>query len=179
MQYEMRSFTTERLFMRPTEPKDKPLFFSLYTDAKVMRKICPPFTEQEAEEAFNRTLSQTDRFGNKRLNWTIREQVTNQDIGFVGLTWDKAQNQPSIGVMLLRHANGKSLPEEAVGALVEYGLHYLSVSRVYAVFDKNNLASQRIVKKLGFIINTLDDENWFNSYVEQNHLAHHYLKECY
>lgn len=179
MQYEIHSFTTERLLMRPTKQQDKELFFSLYTDAKVMRKICPPFTSQETEEAFTRTLNQIDRFGNKRLNWTITEQENAQDIGFVGLTWDQPQSQPSIGIMLLRQANGKSLPEEAVGALVEYSLNHLSVNRVSAVFSKNNLASKRIVKKLGFIINTLDDENWFNSNIEKNQLVHNYLKEYY
>ena len=53
--------------------------------------------------------------------------------------------------MLSTKANGKLFPDEAMGALMEYAFKYLSTNKINAYFTRENLATQRFVKKLGFV----------------------------
>lgn len=173
----MHTITTDRLLLKPLTEQDKPLYLQLYTNPKVMRKICSPLSESQAEQFFNLTLKQVDRFDNKRLSWAIVEKESQKTIGIQGITWDK--NLPdtvSIGIMLLPAANGRLYPEEAMGALVQYAFEYANLTQVNAEFNKTNFATARFVKKLGFILtqskSSVESSNNIpqTCYITQKHL---------
>jgi len=146
----MHNFTTQRLLIRPLAEQDKDLYFSLYTNAKVMRNIGEPLTQVEAEKAFTSTLKAMQKTQPKVMSWAIVALYNNECIGIQGLNW-QTPDIADIGIMLSRTSNGKQLPEEAMGALMEYAFNYLSVAKINAFYARKNLATSRFVKKLGFI----------------------------
>jgi RimJ/RimL family protein N-acetyltransferase len=149
----MQRFTTERLLIRPLTQQDENFYIGLYTNAKIMRNISPPFTETAAKRAFVNTLLATKKEKPKVMTWAI---VRLEDNSVIGLqTLYKAPTKiAEIGIMLTTKANGQQYPEEAMGALMEYAFHYLSIDKINAYYSKKNLATERFIKKLGFIYDT-------------------------
>jgi RimJ/RimL family protein N-acetyltransferase len=174
----MHSFTTERLLIRPLAVQDKALFINLYTDAKVMRNISEPLTDEKAEKAFHNTLKIMEKDHPKILTWAIVNLADNQSIGIQGFTWPTNKSESSteskmiiaeIGIMLLRNSHGRLFTEEAMGALMEYGFNYLGLDKINAFYASKNLATKRFVNKLGFIYNealqgNVNKSNTVNSY---------------
>jgi len=155
----MHSFTTERLFIRPLVEQDRALFISLYTDAKIMRNISEPLSDEKADKAFNSSLSMMEKSQPKIMTWAIVSMAENRAIGIQGLTLKQAaklnnKKNADIGIMLDAKANGKLYPEEAMGALMEYGFTKLKLTRINAHYASKNLATKRFVNKLGFTLPT-------------------------
>ncbi|MCG9714579.1 GNAT family N-acetyltransferase [Shewanella insulae] len=150
-------FTSERLTMRPISEADKALYRRLYCDEKIMRNICQPFTETEADKAFETSLKATLKALQhpdtppSYMLWVIVEKVSGLTTGVIGLNWDKTQRDlAEIGIMMLPKAQGKLLADEAVIALIKHSKKTLQLSEIKACFSIKNLATKRIVKKLGF-----------------------------
>ncbi|MCG9697716.1 GNAT family N-acetyltransferase [Shewanella sp. Isolate11] len=167
-------FNTQRLKMRPICDADKQLYRQLYCDPKVMRNISAPLSQQQADKAFATYLEAMTPYQHqassqtKYMSWTIVETLSQQPIGIQGLTWHTHDKTiAEIGIMLLPKANGKGYPEEAMGALLEYGFQQLKLSRIYAHFASTNLATKRFVKKLGFIFEPLGQHPPLNKKTSQ------------
>lgn len=149
----MHSFTTERLLIRPLAEQDKELYLSLYTNAKIMRHIGTPFTVEVAEQAFSKTIRAMNKPNPTVMTWAIVSLTTEKTIGIQALN-RQSKDSAEIGIMLLRVSNGKLIPEEAMGSLMEYGFNQLNLQSIIAHYAKVNLATKRFVKKLGFIPTT-------------------------
>jgi len=179
----MHSFTTERLFIRPLAKEDEYFFSRQYSNTKVMRHNGGALTPIAANKAFFRSLKANHRAisGGKKsvITWAIICKSSNSIIGTQTFSFlirphhtknmsQVAVNktkQAEIGIVLCPKANGKSFPEEAMGALMEYGFTYLHFDKINAYYANKNLATKRFVKKLGFIYNrALQDDNAENSY---------------
>ncbi|WP_170235888.1 GNAT family N-acetyltransferase [Colwellia demingiae] len=168
----MHSFTTERLLIRPLAVQDKALYLSLYCNAKIMKNIGEPLSLESAQKAFHNTLKAMDKTMPKVLTWAIVNKITNETIGIQALS-ESSQDDfkiAEIGIMLSTKANGKQFPEEAMGALMEYGFHHLLLMRINAVYACKNLATKRFVNKLGFRFNNQpqgDEDNNEYQYFDQ------------
>lgn len=166
-------FQTSRLSCRPININDRSLYQRLYCCEKVMRNISPPLSIEQANTAFERAIKLQSSHKPKLMSWTIIDTSTQQAIGIQGLTWKNKYNhtEADIGFMLLPKANGKLFPEEAMGALMEYGFSYLGINKITAHYAKANLATQRFVKKLGFTFPSTDnktlEDNLIFCYAEQ------------
>ena len=183
----MHSFTTDRLLIRPLTEQDKAIYISLYTDAKIMRNIGEPLSIEAAENAFERILKTMKKKQPKVITWAIVTLSNNECIGIQALNWQKKAtgivNTDStiaeIGIMLLRNSNGKLLPEEAIGSLIEYGFHTLALQQINACFAKKNLATARVAKKTGFIFDSTkqpDDTSQRIDSVYKQSWHRHYIK---
>ena len=151
----MHTFTTERLLIRPLAEQEKAIYISLYTDAKIMRNIGEPLSVEAAKNAFDRVLKAMTKKQQKVITWAIVTLDNNECIGLQALNWQSSAlagltETAEIGIMLLRNSNGKLLPEEAMGALMEYAFSHLAINTIHATYAKSNLATKRFVKKLGF-----------------------------
>ncbi|MCG9739706.1 GNAT family N-acetyltransferase [Shewanella insulae] len=174
-------FTSERLTMRPISEADKALYRRLYCDKRVMRHIGAPLTQAQADRAFQTAWTQMNRAisgavpTSQYMNWAIVERQSLRTIGVQGLTWQgEDRSQAEIGIMLLPQANGKLYPEEAMGALMEYAYLKLGVTRILANFAAKNLATERFVKKLGFVFGS----NALSTATSEPNKAHQ-MKSCF
>jgi len=174
----MKSFTTERLLIRPLAESDKAFYISLYSDSKIMRHIGKPLTSIEATEAFTNTLTAMQKKKSKIMVWAIVNLKNNNLIGLQGL-YNITPNITEIGIMLATQFNGMLFPEEAIGSLIEYGFNHLDLQQINAYFAKENFATARVAKKTGFLCDTskqpLDNPQRIDSvYKETWH--RHYIK---
>ncbi|TVP14233.1 GNAT family N-acetyltransferase [Shewanella sp. KCT] len=150
-------FASQRLTMRPIDESDKALYRRLYCDERVMRHICQPFTHAEADKAFETSIKATLKALQhpdtppSYMLWVIVEKASGHTTGVIGLNWDQTQRElAEIGIMMLPKAQGKLLADEAVIALIKHSKKTLQLSEIKACFSIKNLATKRIVKKLGF-----------------------------
>ncbi len=171
----MHAFTTERLLIRPLIAEDEHFYCYQYTDKKMMRIVGEPLTQVQASAAFHRALAANTLSKNTARTWAIVDKTTNDIIGTQALSWLAARQatkpssspieQVEIGIMLATKANGKLLPEEAVSAIMEYGFKQLNIDRINAFYATKNKATQRILKKIGYIFEpSLQDNTTDNGY---------------
>ena len=179
----MHSFTTERLLIRPLITEDEDFFCQQYTNEKVMRHTGGAIRKEEASKAFQRALraNKQSKIGGKKslLSWAIvclnnETIIGTQTLSFLIRPYNaKVMNQAKvdgikqaeIGIILSPKANGKLFPEEAMGALIEYGFTYIELDKINAFYSNINLATKRFVNKLGFVYNSaLQDSNSQDSY---------------
>jgi ribosomal-protein-alanine N-acetyltransferase len=161
------SFTTKRLLIRPLVNEDKALYLSLYTDDKIMRNIGQPLTVAAAERAFFNALNALNKPFPKTLTWVIIDKENNKRIGIQALhRIDNNSQNAEIGIILSTLANGKSFPEEAIGALIEYGFTRLHLKQINAFFANQNLATARVSKKTGFVENRVHPKSKLKEKIE-------------
>lgn len=81
--------------------------------------------------------------------WAVIERGSGEPLGFAGLQYLEDTGDVEVGYYLGRNAWGKGYATEVGRAAVGYGLGVLGLSRVVAVMRPENLASQRVLAKLG------------------------------
>ncbi len=184
----MHTFTTERLLIRPLTEADKTLYLSLYCDAKIMRNIGEPLSTEAAENAFAITLKAMTKKQPKTITWVIVSLADNKAIGLQGLNWAtavpyettlKAAEYAEIGLMILRRSNGRLIPKEAAGALIEYAFNHLQLQRINTFYAKQNLAVAKIAQSLGFIYNLAKqplDEKQKLQYIEKTDWRYNFIQ---
>jgi RimJ/RimL family protein N-acetyltransferase len=164
----MLTFSTERLVIRPLLAEDELFFCQLYTDNKVMRHTGGAIKLEQAKASFQRCLlaNQHVEHGKAKtvLTWAIvcgnnGNILGLQTLAFVTRPYNETiintdkqagVKQTEIGIMLAREANGKKIPEEALGALIKYAFTTLQLDRIHAFYNRKNFATKRFVDKLGF-----------------------------
>jgi [ribosomal protein S5]-alanine N-acetyltransferase len=86
--------------------------------------------------------------------WAVVEASTSDVIGYCGLTRFPGRcatcDEAEIGFRLARTHCGRGFAAEAAMAVRDYAFDVLHVPRLIALIDPANLASVRVVRKLGF-----------------------------
>lgn len=142
--------TTARCDLRPLSVGDAVELHELWTTSGVRRflwddEIIPPSRTAEAI-ATSDALFQVHRFG----LWSVRRKVAPALVGFAGI-WpfrDPPEFELLYGVA--EPAWGQGLAAEASVAVVEYCFSTLGHTAIRASTDAANVASVRVLDKLGF-----------------------------
>ncbi|WP_438464361.1 GNAT family N-acetyltransferase [Marinomonas sp. PE14-40] len=87
-------------------------------------------------------------------------------IGFCGVKFDKGLNAPDIGYRLLPQYWGQGLATEAVTSALKYAREVLDLDKIIAVAVDENVASNKILHKLGF--------NKIDSYIDEGFRLYRY-----
>lgn len=141
---------TERLRLRRPELTDASAIFHEYTqDPEVCRFM---IWKPHASEAVTREFlgSCVDAWKHEdRLPYVVTERESNVAIGMLearvqGTTVD-------IGYVLARLRWGRGYMPEAIQALASTALENPAIFRVQAACDTENIASQRVLEKSGFV----------------------------
>ena len=92
------------------------------------------------------------RGGDGLGRWAIVEAATREVIGYVGLTRAPGHCGPDeaeLGFRLARPCWGRGYASEAAAMAIDHGAAALRLRRIVAIVDPGNLASVRVVEKLG------------------------------
>jgi RimJ/RimL family protein N-acetyltransferase len=153
---------TPRLRLRPLAASDEADLVALDSDPEVMRYVgSPPGVTSPAEtaERARRRTRESERGDLAPLGfWRIeaRTDGTFHGVGALIRMPDTEDNRHrgaldvEVAYRLARSAWGRGLATEAAGALVAHALGPLALPRVVAVTYPENVASQRVLDKLGF-----------------------------
>lgn len=136
---------TARLRLRPYTEADiaelVPLIGVLEVAATT--RLPYPYTEQDAR-AF---LVRTGEPGNAWLATTLRSD--GRQIGGIGLTVSAQNQHAELGYWLGVSYWGQGYATEAAKEMLRYGFQQLGLHRIFAAHFEGNLASRRILQKLG------------------------------
>jgi RimJ/RimL family protein N-acetyltransferase len=141
-------FETERLVLKKFNVADAQGFYELNLDPEVIRYTGDMSFASVAEaETFIRNYDHYDRYGFGR--WSVSVKDTGNFIGFCGLNYRAAMGEVDLGFRLCRNQWGKGYATEAAHSSLWHGFYTYGLEKIVARAMKDNLASQRVICKLG------------------------------
>jgi [ribosomal protein S5]-alanine N-acetyltransferase len=143
---------TARLRLRPFTDADADPIFALHSNAYVLRYWdAPPWTDPARAEDFIATCQRmADEATGVRL--AMERASDGVFIGWCGLArWNPDFRSASLGYCLVEAAWGHGYAAEAARALVQWAFETMDLNRVQAETDTRNLASARVLEKVGFV----------------------------
>lgn len=144
------SIETRRLILRPFEPADVEAAFGWFGDPIVMR-----FTVTGPDKSIDATRTRLTYFENHQQahgfsKWVILNSASGVAIGDSGLLVLPECDWIDIGFRLAQSHWGQGLATEAASAWVRTAFDEFRIHRLGAFVHPENVASIRVLEKLGF-----------------------------
>lgn len=135
---------TPRLVLEPLAQQHAQDLFRVFSSVTTLRYWHhPPHTTVEQTAAMIR-----DTAASPACQWAIILRETSRAIGTTGYLGTPV---PGIGYILHQDYWRQGYGTEAANAALEYGFTHLNLNRVELWIDADNVASQRLAQKLGFV----------------------------
>lgn len=161
---------TERLIIRDLEKFDAKGIFDLDSDPEVHKYLGknPINTIEEAQEVINFIRKQYVK--NEIGRWAVIDKKTNDFIGWTGLKYEQKLRKNfsyyDLGYRIRKKYWGKGIATETAIESLKYGFTKLNLSEICAAADVNNIASNKVLRKIGLkFIETFDfdgaSHNWY------------------
>lgn len=158
-----KNLETDRLFLRRIVASDFVEIRTLRGNPETMKFIPRPLitNDDDALEFINMINEKIDN--NEAINWAITLKGNPRHIGNIGLFRLQPENHRcEIGYMILPEYKGNGIVTEAINAVLKYGFNDMNMHSIEAVIDPNNIASERVLQKNGFVkeAHILENELW-------------------
>ena len=140
--------TTDRLALRPVAPDDAEAFLGWRSRTEVVRYMYQPPWDRPTAEAKLRTWSSAP-FEDVGDVLVLAVEMDGDVVGEAMLKWAAGPRQAEIGYALHPEVGGRGLATEAARATLRLAFATYGFHRVYARIDEENLASVRVVERLG------------------------------
>lgn len=153
---------TQRLILRELIPEDSEAVFRIRGDYQV--------TRYNSGAAYERVQQATDLIASiaqgyqseTELRWGITLKEEGVVIGMCGFNyWMRRDYRASVGYDLAHAYWGKGIMSEAMGAVVKFGFERMRLNRIEADADGRNGASRRVLEKVGFQVEGLQRQQFF------------------
>jgi len=147
-----KNLETERLLLRRVSIDDLNEILELRGNPETMKFIPRPLvkTEEDALNHFKMIDEKIEK--NEGINWAITVKGNPKLIGIIGHYRIQPENHRcEIGYMILSQYNGQGIVTEAIKAVLEYGFEDMNMHSIEAVIDPDNIASERVLQKNGFV----------------------------
>ena len=143
---------TARLRLRPFADADANDLFALHSSASVLRYWdAPPWSEPVRAEHFISACRQMAAEGS-RARLAVDRVSDATFIGWCSLTrWNPDYRSAALGYCFNSAAWGHGYATEAARVVLQWGFDTLDLNRVQAETDTRNIASARVLEKLGFV----------------------------
>jgi len=143
--------TTERLVLRRFRAADAPALAAYRSDEDTARYQSwePPFTLERAED-FVVHMAGRDPEAPGWFQWAVELKSQRTLIGDVGVGLHDNLMQADLGFTFAPQQRGQGYATEAVRAVLERLFTLQGVRRVSAECDARNLASARLLERVGF-----------------------------
>lgn len=143
---------TKRLILRQVITEDAADMFSYLSDQDVVKPMgLDPFeTEKDVLDEIQWYASVYEE--GTGIRWGITLKDSGKVIGSCGfLNRIPKHYRAEIGYEISKDYWGKGIASEALEAVVKYGYQHLQLERIEALIEPENVPSQRLVEKHGFI----------------------------
>ncbi|KFI32146.1 N-acetyltransferase [Haematobacter massiliensis] len=142
--------TTDRLILRPWEPRDRAPFAAMNADAEVMRYFPAPRTRQESDALLDKLIA---RAAEKGFSFAAVERRSDGTFaGMVGLNpvlQGPLTGAVEVGWSLPRIFWGMGLASEAARAWLDHGFGAMNLDEIVAFTATDNHASRRVMERIG------------------------------
>lgn len=143
---------TERLILRRITNDDVNEIFELRSNPETMKYIPRPLVKTTEDALEHVAMIEEKIVSNVGINWGITLKGNSKVLGIIGYYRMQPENyRAEIGYMLLPDFHGKGIISEAVNRLITYGFDDLKLHSIEAVIDPENIASEKVLQKCGFV----------------------------
>lgn len=142
---------TPRLVLRHQIPADLDALCALYCDPEITKYIPEaPRTREEAKDELEWHMHGHPHNPSLGL-WATIHKETGKFIGRCGLLpWTiDGQDEVEVAYTIAEAYQAQGLGSEAAQAILNYGFEKLSLTRLICLIDPENIASQKVAKKIG------------------------------
>lgn len=144
---------TERLMVRTWSFDDAEDGYGIWSDPEVMRYVGtgkPNSSIEETRAWIGRMKAHHERYGFGF--WAVVEKKNSRLIGSCGMGYQHDGGLPiEFGYTLARSSWGCGYATEAARACLRYAFEKLHLRELSASVDSRNVASQRVLEKIGFV----------------------------
>ncbi|MGB1262547.1 MAG: GNAT family N-acetyltransferase [Cognaticolwellia sp.] len=145
------NLASERIYLRPATVSDYPVIKKYRQDVENCRYIRPPESDSETLEIVQQLSKPWSLTLGHWNGFVICLQTDHTLVGEIVFRIEDWQNQRAeIGYRLSETAAGRGLCTEATTLLVDYLFKELGFFKLVAKCDPRNIASFRVMEKLGF-----------------------------
>ena len=158
-----KNLETERLLLRRVSNDDVNEIMQLRGNPETMKYIPRPLVTNTDEALAHIKMINDKIDANEGINWAITIKGNPKLIGVIGHYRIQPENHRcEIGYMILPQYNGQGIVTEAVKAVLEYGFDDLQMHSIEGVIDPDNIASEKVLLKNGFVkeAHILENELW-------------------
>ncbi|WHZ05592.1 GNAT family protein [Neobacillus sp. YX16] len=152
MAKEFPIFETDRLFLRKATKVDANHMFTYLSNKDVVKHMgLEPFqTLNDVYDEINWYQSIYDE--GSGIRWGITLKDSDKVIGSCGFLNIKSKHhRAEVGFELSKEYWGKGIASEALEAVLRYGYQHFQLERIEALIEPNNVPSQKLVERQGFI----------------------------
>lgn len=157
--YSVPGLRGRRASLRAPCRDDAPRLFALFSDAATMR-WWPRAPMQSLDEAAAH-VEECAAFlaGGDRIDWVVTDAREEAAIGTCTLHGiDLRRRSAEIGYALLPESRGRGIATDAVTQVVAWGRRNLGLVRIEARVARDNVASRRLLERLGFAPSATDED---------------------
>lgn len=142
---------TERLVLRDLKETDLQAVHSYASDPEVVRYMdWGPNTKEETQDFIQRTITNQKEKPRRVYTLAIVLKAEDELIGSCGMHTSNSDNREGwLGYCLNRHFWGQGYATETAEALLTFGFTQLKLHRIFATCDPANVASARVLEKIG------------------------------
>ncbi len=146
------TLTTENLCLRPFTPQDAPAMHQILNGRDVLKYFPGPqtVTEAQVDRMIGRLLAHWQEHGYGL--WAVEQHTTGALLGRCGLQRITETDEVEIDFILDPACWGQGFATEAGQASLKFGFEQLNLPEVVGIVHPENLASQRVLQKLGMQI---------------------------
>ena len=156
------TLTTDRLLLRQISLNDAEAMFEMRSDPEMMAYIPRPLAKTvDDATALIQSILDGDEKGESFL-WAISYKNNAKLLGTIGYYRLKPEHfRVEVGYLLHRDYWQKGIMYEALQSVLEFGFKDMNCHSIEAVIDPNNIASERLLQKCGFVKEAHFKENCF------------------
>jgi len=156
------TLTTERLILREITLEDAPELFFQRTDDRVMKYIERPRPKSIDDTITFINMITELRNKNEIITWGIALKGEPKLIGtVVFLNFKKEHYRAEFGYALHPDHWRKGVMNEVAEAVINYGFTELKLHSIEANINPENIASQKLLEKKGFVKEAYFKENFY------------------
>ena len=143
---------TERLILKPLKISDACEIYNNWTSDADVAKFMRWNVHQSINDTIDWLKSEEENiYSDNIYNWGFLLKSTNDLIGSGGLIYNKDKSMFELGYNLMKMHWGLGFATEASSAILEFGKYNLKQKEFFCCHAKENIASEKVIKKLGFI----------------------------
>jgi len=145
-------FETKRLIVRQYNYElDKENFFRLNSDEDVVRYIRPAKSRAECEIFLKKVIADAE-INPLMGRWAVIEKASGNFVGSFAFIPIEGSEDSQLGYALLKQYWGKGFATELMKEGINYVFTKTSLYEIYGVTEAANIASQKVLIKVGFTL---------------------------
>lgn len=149
------TLTTQHFTLRAISIEDAPAIYAMRSNSDIMRYIPIPLAQHltDAEQLIHNF--QTGIANGTSINWGITHTSSSPQAELIGIIGFVRINIPhyraEIGYIISQKMWNKGVISEVMPVVLRYGFEIMQLHSIVAIIDPNNIASQRVLQKAGFV----------------------------